>query len=181
MRLNFGTQPVINITVGEHYVTKTCEEVLTTVLGSCISACVKDPINNVAGINHFLLPACEHDVHGKMRYGHHSMEVLINDMMKLGAERRNMVVKVFGGANVNHRFTNGIGSQNVDFIVNWAHNEGFVFEAEDLGGTIARRIYFNTLTGKVNRQLVGHHTAEEVFHVERNTPTPKYGDIELFD
>lgn len=174
---------VLNITAGEHYVCKNKHIMITTILGSCVAACAFDPIKKIAGMNHFMLPISSNNNLDKMRYGHHAMEVLINDMLVSGAIKSNIVLKVFGGANVNRNISKNIGRQNVEFIREWAVKENFPIIAEDLDGEYARRIYFNTLTGKVNRLMIGQDKANIVFHKEETTQNtiPQYGDVELFD
>src|SRR6185312_3936064 len=97
----------VKILPGEYYVTK-ADETVTTVLGSCISACVRDPKLNIGGMNHFMLPedkfrpnnGLETAVGTATRYGSHAMESLINDLLKLGAARDRLEIKLFGGGRI---------------------------------------------------------------------------------
>ncbi|MCX5854649.1 MAG: chemotaxis protein CheD [Deltaproteobacteria bacterium] len=143
----------VTISPGEYYVSN--EDVLiTTLLGSCVSACLYDPYNKITGMNHFLLsskryskdiPMCITDAG---RYGIHSMELLINEMLKRGAERGNLKAKAFGGGSVlktigslaSNYFV--VGEVNIRFIREFLHNENIPLVASDLGGTAGRVIYF---------------------------------------
>lgn len=132
-------------------------ELISTGLGSCVSACMWDPLMKVGGMNHFLLPfdsvSEREDWHPSTavtvasRYGSHAMEILINQLMLLGANRGNLHLKIFGGAQMlGHNSM--IGDKNIEFILNYAQKEHFEVEACDLGGLEPRRIMFDPLTGK---------------------------------
>ncbi len=142
----------ISIGPGEHYVTKQ-NVVIHTLLGSCVSACLYDPIRNIMGMNHFLLsndrytqkiPACMTEAG---RYGIHSMELLINEMLKLGAKRENLKAKAFGGASMwdNGRGDNYscVGDVNSRFIKEFLHNERIPLVISALEGDRGRVIYFS--------------------------------------
>ena len=105
----------VNIVQGEHHVTGDAGVTLTTVLGSCVAACLFDPIRGVGGMNHFLLAESGAGGESAMRYGAYAMEVLINDLMKLGASRERLRAKVFGGAKMMSAL-NDIGAGNAAFI-----------------------------------------------------------------
>jgi len=142
----------ITISPGEYYVSN--EDVLiTTLLGSCVSACLYDPYNKIIGMNHFLLSSKRYS--GDMpiciteagRYGIHSMELLINEMLKRGAKKGNLKVKAFGGgsvlktiAPVSNYFA--VGEVNIRFIREFLQNENIPLVSSDLGGTVGRVIYF---------------------------------------
>ncbi len=104
---------------GEFCLTKETDEVLVTVLGSCVSACIRDPIAGVGGMNHFMLPHHGSGAWGKdlnsARFGNFAMEKLINELLKAGCSRQRMEVKVFGGGNVTDT-NNAVGSENAQFI-----------------------------------------------------------------
>jgi chemotaxis protein CheD len=137
---------------GEYYVTKD-NAVLSTLLGSCVSVCLYDPIRRVAGMNHFLLssrryarnrPVCLSEAG---RYGVHSMELLINSMMEMGADRRNLLAKAFGGGSILPRSEDignfhCVGSVNSKFIREFLANEQIPLMAEELEGDRGRVIYF---------------------------------------
>ena len=143
----------VTIDPGEYYVSH--EDVLiTTLLGSCVSACLYDPYNKIAGMNHFLLssrrysremPVCTTDAG---RYGIQSMELLINEMWNRGAQRGNLKAKAFGGGSIlkpADAFTNSIfnvGEVNVRFIREFLQNENIPMVSSDLGGVVGRVINF---------------------------------------
>jgi chemotaxis protein CheD len=142
---------------GEFYITTAPGEGITTVLGSCISACIRDPAVHVGGMNHFMLP--EDTTHGKSawldqdaglatRYGSFAMESLINGLLKLGARRDRMEVKLFGGGHV-LRAALEVGDRNIQFARHWLRTEGFNVCAEDVGLDVPRRVIYMPSTGKV--------------------------------
>src|ERR1700681_2029808 len=135
----------VKILPGEYYVTRG-EEAISTVLGSCISACVRDPVKNVGGMNHFMLPEdvstgpnnwLDPAVGLATRYGSYAMESLINDLLKLGATRERLEIKVFGGGRILAGMTD-VGERNIDFIKSYIKLEGLHIAAEDMGGTQPR-------------------------------------------
>jgi chemotaxis receptor (MCP) glutamine deamidase CheD len=93
----------MKILPGEFYATAK-DEVIVTVLGSCVAACLLDPVAMVGGMNHFMLPLSRtdqgHDIFFAARYGAAAMEYLINDLLHHGADRERLVAKVFGGGKV---------------------------------------------------------------------------------
>jgi len=145
--------PWIHIASGEYYVSDKLV-VISTVLGSCIAACLYDPIARVVGMNHFLLAAPSNLHNGQLltsnpgHYGIHSMELLINRMMAKGANRSRLEAKVFGGANVldlvldQRHAAYRIGDNNSRFILSYLENEGIRLKGSDLGGNRARSIHF---------------------------------------
>jgi chemotaxis protein CheD len=143
---------------GEFYVTKKTDELLVTVLGSCVSACIRDPIAGVGGMNHFMLPHHASGTWGddssSARFGNFAMEKLINELIKSGATRERMEVKVFGGGNVTDT-SNAIGSENAAFVLRYLEAEGLRCAAQDLGGTLPRRIHYYPSSGRVVRRLLG--------------------------
>ena len=152
---------------GEFRVSCDAQESLSTVLGSCVAVCLWDPGGRMGGMNHFLLPAAPGQADAKtLRYGAHAMEMLINELLKLGARRRALQAKLFGGANVTD-VLGPIGQSNADFAVNYLRTEDIPCIAKSLGGTQARRIVFRPSTGHV-RQLIIQDAAPEV----RPAPPP---------
>ncbi|WP_445369777.1 chemotaxis protein CheD [Methylomonas sp. BW4-1] len=145
------TQRIV-IDPGEFYASRR-PEVISTLLGSCVAACLYDPINRVFGMNHFLLayrsysknmPIIESE---EGRYGIYAMELLINEMMKLGANRLNLQAKCFGGGNVlklredkNRKET--VGDVNVLFIKEFLKKENIPMLSACLGGNIGRNVHF---------------------------------------
>ena len=141
----------MKILPGEFYATAK-DEVIVTVLGSCVSACILDPVAMVGGMNHFMLPLSRmdqgQDVFFAARYGAAAMEYLINDLMHLGADRERLVAKVFGGGKVMHGLSD-VGGQNIAFVRTFLQQEGIPVWSEDLGGACARKVYLFPHTGQV--------------------------------
>jgi chemotaxis protein CheD len=141
-------ETVVKVFSGDCYSTDQPGEVLVTVLGSCIACCMRDPITKVGGMNHFLLPDGSNAHEAPNRYGAYSMEQLINDILKKGAVKSRLEVKVFGGGNV-IKSSAMIGDKNVNFIRDYLKQEGLRIAQEDLGGTSPRRIHYYPETGRV--------------------------------
>ena len=180
---------VVKVFPGEYYVTRKADEVLVTVLGSCVSACVRDPRRGIGGMNHFMLAEGEADGWGGMgnaaRYGNFAMEKLLNELMKLGCARNELEIKVFGGGNVID-VRNLIGTNNSDFVLRYLDNEGLACAAQDLRGQYPRRIQYFPKTGRVIRRLLtGGETRavarDENDYARRLTVTKPTGTIELFE
>ncbi len=180
------------ILAGEYYVT--ChDEAITTVLGSCIAACVRDPERRVGGMNHFMLPEdtpnprawVDPAVRLATRYGSYAMENLINDLMKLGAARNRLEFKLFGGGRVLTSMTD-VGARNIDFIHSFLKIEGYRITAEDLGGTLPRKIVYFPAAGRVRvrrlRAIENRSIADrEQIHLASLQKHGEGGEIELFD
>ena len=148
----FDTQAV-KLLPGEYYVTSE-EIVLTTVLGSCVSACVRDSTAGIGGMNHFMLPddadPDSRDSAAAMRYGSYAMNVLLNELFKGGAKRERLEAKVFGGGAVLANMTMlNIGDRNADFVLRYLQGERVRIAAQDLRGKLPRRINYFPLTGRV--------------------------------
>ena len=149
---HFGLEAA-KILPGEYFATDK-NMVLVTVLGSCVTACLRDHRAGVGGMNHFMLPRSEQDpanpISMSARYGTFAMEILINQLQKMGARRETMEAKVFGGGNVLRGFTvNSIGEANANFVTEYLHNEGIRIVAKDLLGVHPRKLYYFPGTGKV--------------------------------
>jgi len=138
--------------VGEYHASKT-PMILHTILGSCVAACLFDPVQRIGGMNHILMPGAldlnKFDM--SARYGINAMELLINRIMRLGGDRRRLQAKLFGGA---HLFPSipeniSIGKRNADFAMDFLKKEGIRIIKVDLGGNATRKIYFYTDSGKV--------------------------------
>ena len=137
---------------GEYYFTAK-DMMIVTVLGSCVSACLRDRVTGVGGMNHFMLPDggdSDSPVSASMRYGTYAMEVLINELLKAGARRENLEAKVFGGGNVLRGFVAiNVGQRNAQFVREYLRAEGIRIIAEDLNDIHPRKVYFFPRTGKV--------------------------------
>lgn len=174
---------------GEYYYT--CKDmVIVTVLGSCVSACIRDRVTGIGGMNHFMLPDGGNDtdspVSASMRYGTYAMEILINDLLKAGAKRDNLEAKVFGGGNVLRGFIAiNVGERNAQFVRDYLRAENIRVMAEDLNDIYPRKVYFFPRTGKVLvkklRQLNNNTLVNrEQDYASRLQKTPVAGEVELF-
>jgi len=185
----------VKILPGEYYVTRG-QEAISTVLGSCISACAHDPVKKVGGMNHFMLPEdastgpnnwLDPSIGLATRYGSYAMESLINDLLKLGATRERLEIKVFGGGRVLSGVTD-VGARNIAFVRSYLQLEGYRILAEDLGGTQPRKVIYFPTTGRVKmrrlrpveNRIISHH--EQLYLASIGTTAAAAGgDVELFD
>ena len=147
-----GVKPHISIHIGEYHASRE-PTVVNTVLGSCVAVCLFDPESRIGGVNHILLPGKADMGHFDVsaRYGINAMELLINRMLGIGADRSRLVAKVFGGAHVIPAISpeNGTGEKNVAFVMAFLEKEKICVLSKDVGGSDSRRIYFHTDTGHV--------------------------------
>lgn len=174
---------------GEYYYTAK-DMLIVTVLGSCVSACIRDKVTGLGGMNHFMLPDGGGDpnspVSASMRYGTYAMEVLINDLLKGGARRENLEAKVFGGGAVLRGFTAmNVGERNAAFVMTYLKTEKIRVVAEDLNDIYPRKVYFFPRTGKVLvKKLMQTHNdtlaRRELDYASRLKVQPVGGDIDLF-
>lgn len=173
------------------------EEIICTGLGSCIAACMWDPVAEVGGMNHFLLPfnnKIEQDhwhpteiVSTASRYGNNAMEILINQLLGAGAERSRIKLKLFGGAQMLGKYAM-IGEKNIEFALSYADAEHFDIVSKDLGGLEPRKIMFDPLTGRawVKRirfaevERVKQSEAEYAHQLDQESHRNHDDDVELF-
>ena len=180
-------QNVVKIFSGDWYVSTGGNEMISTILGSCVSACIRDPIAGVGGMNHFLLPGDESVERGasdSARYGVFAMESLINGILKAGGHKERFEVKVFGGGNVINNSAR-IGSKNAKFIRDFLRREGYRITSDDLEGDHPRSLRYYPSTGKVMmRHLLRQEdrvvVEEEARYSNKIAAAPVEGDIELF-
>ena len=161
----------------------------STVLGSCISACVRDRVANIGGMNHFLLAeqsGSAKDRYGaSARYGAFAMEQLINQVLSKGTGRKqNLEIKVFGGGKINAALDD-VGAKNIGFVRQFLADEGYVLDKADVGGTYARRVLFKPHSGRafvkrLDNMAAGNVAKEELMIVRRPVAPPPSDDIELF-
>jgi chemotaxis protein CheD len=165
---------------------------ITTLLGSCVAACLYDPVAKIGGMNHILLPGTMQagDEGLATRYGVHAMELLINRIMKLGGSKQNLRAKVFGGAKM-LSFAPGvidIAAMNSEFILEFLKREHIPLEAYSLGGVSAVTVWFEPITGKVQirriprpkgREIVSHELACEA-QIFRAAPRVRELNATLF-
>ena len=154
---------VVNVHAGDCFVTDNPDEIAATVLGSCISACIRDPIVQVGGMNHFLLPGhtAEQDT---MRFGAFAMEKLINEILKRGGRRERLEVKLFGGGNV-IASSALIGTKNIEFVHEYLAMEEIPIKGEDVGGTWPRKVRYWPASGKA--QVLKLRREEDYANVEK--------------
>lgn len=177
---------------GEYYVT-TQDEMVTTVLGSCVSACIRDRVFGVGGMNHFMLPL---DTTGEgwsgssdllssaTRYGNFAMEHMINDILKNGGRRKNLEAKVFGGGQIIATMTD-VGRKNIDFVLSYLEQEGLAIASQDLGDIYPRKVNYYPASGRVRVKRLRHLHNDTIVRREQSyrhelEEQPVEGDIELF-
>jgi len=177
----------VKVLPGEYFVTAT-NTLMVTVLGSCVSACIRDREKGIGGMNHFMLAdsADSGAVSSSARYGTYAMEILINHLLKLGARKSNMEAKVFGGGRVMATLTSSqVGERNSRFVMEFLQTEGISVAAQDLLDVYPRKVYFFPQNGKVMvKKLVRLHNdtliRREKEYAARLTEAPVAGEIELF-
>lgn len=177
---------------GEYYVTRE-NELITTVLGSCVSACIRDKESGLGGMNHFMLPVTSAEklkqgneaiVGNATRYGNFAMEHLINTILSQGGKRKNLEVKLFGGGKIIPTLTD-IGIKNIDFVLDYVDTEGLLLLSQDLGDIYPRKIIYFPKTGKVGMKKIQHLHNDTIIQRERKyfndiKNAPVEGDVELF-
>ncbi|MDH0289048.1 chemoreceptor glutamine deamidase CheD [Pseudomonas sp. GD04087] len=182
----FGMEAV-KLLPGECYVT--AEPVmLVTVLGSCVSVCLRDRSSGLGGMNHFMLPG-DTGVQGLLsnsgRYGVHAMDLLINGLMRRGAQRRYFEAKVFGGGSVLKNLSADVGQRNVEFVLHYLENEGIPLLAQDLLDVHPRKVYFFPGSGRVLVRKLRTLANDTVLQRERQycqqlSRRERGGSIDLF-
>jgi chemotaxis protein CheD len=175
----------MHVIQGEWKVSNDPTVVLSTVLGSCVAACLRDPSAGVGGMNHFLLPGSVDALAqgGDMsRYGVHLMELLINGLLKQGARRDRLEAKIFGGAKTIASFSN-VGQQNADFAHRFLQDEGIQIVGSSTGGDAGRKLEFWPVSGRARQYaLTGAETKRTVQQETRPVAAPKpvESSIEFF-
>jgi chemotaxis protein CheD len=176
----------VKVLPGEYFVT-TSEMMLVTVLGSCVSACIRDREKGLGGMNHFMLADGDAvDQLASARYGTYAMEILINHLMKLGARRTSLEAKVFGGGRVMATLSSSqVGDRNASFVLDYLKTEAIPVKAQDLLDVHPRKVYFFPSNGRVLvKKLVRMHNdtvaRREKEYAERLNEGPVAGEIELF-
>ncbi|AIY40256.1 Chemotaxis protein CheD [Collimonas arenae] len=181
----------VKLLPNEYYVTQD-DMMLSTVLGSCVAACVRDSTAGIGGMNHFMLP--DDGSHGgsvaasaSMRYGAYAMEMLLNELFKAGARRERLEAKVFGGGAVLANMTMlNIGDRNADFVLRYLQMEQVRVAAQDLRGSLPRRVSYFPRSGKAMVRKL--HRINEVDQIQRDEQQlvhtlakPIHNKVELFD
>ena len=175
---------------GEYYVTRV-EETIVTVLGSCVSACIRDTVFGIGGMNHIMLPMSQSEGSWEQlgattsaRYGNFAMEQLINEILKHGGKRHNLEAKIFGGGRILAHMTD-IGRKNIEFVEMYLLTDAIHVTARDLGDIYPRKVYYTPATGKASvkklRSLHNSTIAErEANYLTQIRQKPVTGDVTLF-
>lgn len=186
----FDRGVVTTVHQGDCHVSNLPDVTFSTVLGSCISACVRDRVANIGGMNHFLLAeqsGSAKDRYGaSARYGAFAMEQLINKVLSQGTGKKaNLEIKIFGGGKINAALDD-VGAKNIEFVRQFLIDEGYVATSEDLGGAYARRVLFKPHSGRafvkrLDSELGANVAKEEIALARRRVVVPPpVDDIELF-
>lgn len=184
--------PAAKLMPGEVYVSHQ-GEMIVTVLGSCVAACIRDRVRGVGGMNHFMLPEAAESSPGpgnastrvENRYGNWAMEFLINEILKLGGDRRNLEIKIFGGGRVLDAVSD-IGQRNIVFVRDFLRKDALQIAAEDVGGVYPRKVLYFPDTGaaKVRKlKTLRNDTIvqrEASYRRNINVEQQRGGDVELF-
>ena len=176
---------------GEYYVTRN-DEMITTVLGSCISVCIYEQTTGLGAMNHFMLPNsnssndAEDLMSESFRYGDVAMERMINDLLRNGADKSQIVFKAFGGGQIIKQMTS-VGERNIKFLHKFMVMEGYKLAAADLGGPHPRKVNFFPKTGKVMVKKLQHMHNDTIairetrYKSRIDTSQIEVGEIDLFD
>jgi chemotaxis protein CheD len=187
----FGRGVVTTIHQGDCLVGGEEDLTFSTVLGSCVSACVRDTEARVGGMNHFLLAEPSGNARDRYgasaRYGAFAMEQLINKVLTRGSGRKaNLEIKIFGGGLINAALTD-VGAKNIEFVHEFLDNEGYTIAGEDVGGSFARRVMFRPASGRAFVKRLDSAAASSVAREELSivgrriaAMRPAVPDIELF-
>lgn len=182
----------VKLLPGEFHVANS-DMLQVTVLGSCVAACIRDRVNNIGGMNHFMLPdsgtSGQFGLGAASCYGINAMELLINELIKLGASRNNLEAKVFGGGNVMQSLiSSNVGQRNADFVLEFLATDGIRVVAKDLVDIYPRKVYHFPYSGRVRVKKLNHLdnknnktvTQREQDYSSRLRKPDFGGDVELF-
>lgn len=172
----------VNVIQGDYHVCDNQDTILTTVLGSCVAACMRDPVSGVGGMNHFLLPGRVGDSHGGVQsesYAVHLMELLVNGLLAQGAQRSRLQAKLFGGGKMIAELPD-VGVRNAAFAQNFLAKEGIEYLGGSVGGELARRVDFWPATGRARQKFVQAEQAPAKAQPVARPVRDDSGDVELF-
>lgn len=183
---------IVSVHPGEYYVTSE-DEIISTVLGSCVAVAMFDPNRRVGGLNHFMLPGSldkqQFFMSGSGKYGMYAMEILISELMKAGAWRPALRAKVFGGGSVLRSRPGGSGKtipqSNIDFAFQFLETEQIPIDSSDTGGVNARKILVFPRTMRVMLKRLGQQSRtevekeEEAYLTKLQTVRPTSNEAEL--
>ncbi|MFY0648415.1 chemotaxis protein CheD [Sulfitobacter geojensis] len=166
------------ITQGEFKTSADPDTTISTLLGSCVACCLWDPIAAVGGMNHILLASTTRNAAKSDLAGVNAMELLINDLLKMGASRGRLLAKAFGGAQMIKGLSE-IGPSNCAFAMNFLEMENITCVSSSLGGMLSRNVVFTPTTGAV--RVKTHQSTEVEIEIPATPPAPACGnDLELF-
>jgi chemotaxis protein CheD len=180
---------VAKILPGEFYVTIQDNEAISTTLGSCVSACIRDKVLGIGGMNHFMLP--QQGKHGPnswtdfaTRYGSYAMEHLINDILKNGGTRSNLEIKLTGGGKIIAKMTD-IGAKNIAFALDYLQTENLALIIQDVGDIYPRKVIYFPATGRLRvkklRTLQNNTVIQrEQDYLDELSSQPDLGEVQLF-
>lgn len=183
---------MVKILPGEFYATRS-NEIIATVLGSCISVCIRDVSARIGGMNHFMLPENKNTdddawkynkIDKAARYGSDAMEHLINEILKYGGKKSNFEIKICGGGQILKNMSD-IGRKNIDFIHEYLKTEGLPITSEDLGTIYPRKVRYFPMTGILRIQKLRslHNDTiikRETEYQQELKSAPVAGEVELF-
>jgi chemotaxis protein CheD len=168
----------IHVIQGEHKISRDSDVCLVTILGSCVAACIRDPVAGIGGMNHFLLPGGDGTkASDAERHGVHQMELLVNALLAQGASRRRLEAKLFGGAKTIAGRAD-VGSMNADFAANFLRREQIAMVGECLRGNLGRRVQYWPISGRARRSFLDY-AQDSNLPVAPVVPTSS-GSLELF-
>ena len=171
----------VNIVQGEYFVTDDPNVVVTTLLGSCVAACIRDPVARVGGMNHFLLPGSEiraKDYEAE-RYGVHLMELLVNGLLQRGARKDRLEAKLFGGARTIEGLSD-IGARNAAFAERFLQNEDIAIVGGSLRGESGRRLQFWPVSGRARQAVMSADKDLQPLPVPSVPKQSDGGEVEFF-
>ena len=173
----------VHVVQGEHHIPDDPDVMLTTILGSCVAVCMRDPKTGVGGMNHFLLPSGKAEgLDDGRRYGAYAMELLINELLRTGARRDRLEAKLFGGARMFGGLSD-VGASNAAFAEKFLRDEGIPVVGSSLGGLAARRVQYWPTTGRAQQRTVTDNAELTRLRdpvVRTPAPAPDDGSVELF-
>jgi chemotaxis protein CheD len=174
-------EKILHVVQGEHKISSDPNLVMVTLLGSCVAACLRDPIAGIGGMNHFLLPGREEGQIGgeEERHAVHAMELLVNALLAKGASRRRLEAKIFGGACTMYGVAD-VGSKNAAFATAFLGREGIPIVSECLGGRSGRRVQYWPVDGRARRSFMPYETSSIETTAQPVAVSPKAGLLELF-
>lgn len=184
-----GIKRHVDIHIGEFHASGR-PTVISTLLGSCVAVCLYDPVSQIGGMNHILMPgrADMNKFDISARYGINAMELLINRIMNLGGTRRRLIAKIFGGAKTIDIISENMsmGRKNIEFVKEFLKKESIKIVSQDISGTQSRKIWFHTDTSEVVLRRGKTSQYCEVNRMEKQVQKKirkninKYGEITFF-